>query len=316
MCIQGELNQKKLSCLNVQVKQGTGAGAISREDERGNLLAERGCCRRQSHFLHVRYVLCFTGVSGSPVCRKCWSSCLAQQISAGFLGLSRHSSVLDFLRSKKCTCHLPCSAQLQVRHPNSPLQLAAPRSCPAGSCCELSRLHVERLLLLEGLREVEVVDGCHCSTWPEECLRLPALNTFPDSPWEVTVDMGKCSDLTYSADGLFCMSTKFNTALVKTPQGGEVVWMLENCEMKEKGYRVSQEIDAGRCLGSCSSGDPCLLRSCLRPLHPSLVRHPHLQEPPGARSHRRCHPAAQVQGVAGQGTCRWGSGQTPLPDCL
>ncbi|XP_074422228.1 uncharacterized protein LOC141734394 isoform X3 [Larus michahellis] len=260
MCIQGELNQKKLSCLNVQVKQGTGAGAISREDERGNLLAERGCCRRQSHFLHVRYVLCFTGVSGSPVCRKCWSSCLAQQISAGFLGLSRHSSVLDFLRSKKCTCHLPCSAQLQVRHPNSPLQLAAPRSCPAGSCCELSRLHVERLLLLEGLREVEVVDGCHCSTWPEECLRLPALNTFPDSPWEVTVDMGKCSDLTYSADGLFCMSTKFNTALVKTPQGGEVVWMLENCEMKEKGYRVSQEIDAGRCLGSCSSGDPCLLR--------------------------------------------------------
>lgn len=99
----------------------------------------------------------------------------------------------------QCTCHLPCSAQLQVRHPNSPLQLAAPRSCPAGSCCELSRLHVERLLLLEGLREVEVVDGCHCSTWPEECLRLPALNTFPDSPWEVTVDMGKCSDLTYSA---------------------------------------------------------------------------------------------------------------------
>ncbi|XP_063214252.1 uncharacterized protein LOC134526368 isoform X3 [Chroicocephalus ridibundus] len=116
MCIQGELNQKKFSCLKVQVKQGTGAGAISREDERGNLLAERGCCRRQSRFLHVRH------------------------------------------------------------------------------------------------------------------------------------------------DGLFCMSTKFNTALVKTPQGGEVVRTLENCEMKEKGYRVSQEIDAGRCLGSCSSGDPCLLR--------------------------------------------------------
>lgn len=36
------------------------------------------------------------------------------------------------------------------------------------------------------------------------------------------------------------MPTKFNTALVKNPQGGEVVWTLENCEMKEKCYRVSQ----------------------------------------------------------------------------
>lgn len=61
-------------------------------------------------------------------------------------------------------------------------------------------MHVERLLLFEGVREVEVVDGCHCSTCPEECLRLPALKTFfPDSPWEVTVDVGKCSDPTYGA---------------------------------------------------------------------------------------------------------------------
>ncbi|KAM6331898.1 uncharacterized protein FN964_014601 [Alca torda] len=131
-----------------------------------------------------------TDVSGSPVSRKCRSSCLAQRIGPGLLGLSGHSSMPDFLRSKK----------LQVRHPDSPLRLAAPRSCPAGSCCEPSRLHVEQLLLLEGLREVEVVDGCHCSTCPEERPCLPALKTFfPDSPWEVTVDVGKCSDLTYSA---------------------------------------------------------------------------------------------------------------------
>ncbi|KAM9619823.1 uncharacterized protein ACIBXB_019693 isoform 1-T6 [Morphnus guianensis] len=205
---------------------------------------------------------------------KCRSSCLSQRINSpdpGLLGLSRHSSMLDFLRSKK----------LQVRRPDSPLRPGAPRSCPSGSCCEPARVHVERLLLFEGVREVEVVDGCHCSTCPEECLRLPALKTFfPDSPWEVTVDVGKCSDPTYSAGGLFCMPTRFNTALVKNPQGGEVVQTLENCEMKEKCYRISQveyyyeivhssaghreerlkEIDVGRCLGSCSSGDPCLLR--------------------------------------------------------
>lgn len=87
--------------------------------------------------------------------------------------------------------------QLQVGHPEVP---GAPRSCPPGSRCEPARIHVERLLLLEGDREVEVVDGCHCSAWPEECLRLPALKTFfPDSPWEVTVDVGRCSEPTYSA---------------------------------------------------------------------------------------------------------------------
>ncbi|KAJ7414348.1 hypothetical protein WISP_84744 [Willisornis vidua] len=80
--------------------------------------------------------------------------------------------------------------------------------------------------------------------------------------------------------GLSCVPTKFSSALVKTPHGGEVVQTLENCEMKEKCYRISQvehyyeivqssaghreerlkEIDVGRCLGSCSSGDHCLLR--------------------------------------------------------
>lgn len=52
-------------------------------------------------------------------------------------------------------------------------------------------------------------------------------------------------------------------------------------------------------------------RSCLQPLCPSPVRRPHLQEPPGPRSHRPCHPAVQVQGVAGLGSCRWGSCETP-----
>ncbi|XP_009471196.1 PREDICTED: DNA polymerase epsilon subunit 4 [Nipponia nippon] len=248
-----------------------GAGAVGRGDEQGNLFAERGCCRRQSRFLHVGH-----DVSGSPVSvdvGKCRSSCLSQRISSphpDLLGLSRQSSMLDFLRSKK----------LQVRRPDSPLQPGAPRSCPAGSCCEPARVRVERLLLFEGVREVEVVEGCHCSTCPEECLRLPALKTFfPDSPWEVTVDVGKCSGPAYGADGLFCLPTKFNTALVKNPHGGEVVRTLESCEMKEKCYRVSRveyyyemvhssagrreerlkEIDVGRCLGSCSSGDPCLL---------------------------------------------------------
>lgn len=96
----------------------------------------------------------------------------------------------------------PCCVFTQVRPWPCPvlLQVRAPRSCPGGSCCEPARLHLEQLLLLEGLREVEVVEGCHCSTCSEECLWLLALKTFfPDSPWEVMIDVGKCSDPTYSA---------------------------------------------------------------------------------------------------------------------
>ncbi|XP_075632390.1 LOW QUALITY PROTEIN: uncharacterized protein LOC104643316 [Balearica regulorum gibbericeps] len=233
---------------------------IHRQKGQGNLFAERGCCRRQSRFLHVGH-----DASGSPVSvdvGKCWSGCLSQRISSphpGLLGLSRHSSMLDCLRSKK----------LQVRHPDSLLRPGAPRSCPAGSCCQPAPVHVERVLLFDAVREVEVVDGCHCSRCPEECLHLPALKTFfPGSPWELTLG------------GLFCVPTKFNTALVQNPQSGEVVRMPENCEVREKCYRVSQveycygiahgsagrreerlkEIDVGRCLGSCSSGEPCSLR--------------------------------------------------------
>lgn len=54
---------------------------------------------------------------------------------------------------------------------------------------------MERLLLFEGFREVEVIETCQCNTSPKECLRLPALKTFfPDSPLEFTVDVGKCSN--------------------------------------------------------------------------------------------------------------------------
>lgn len=157
---------------------------------------------------------------GSAVCRRAWgmNSC-DPSVSLGRAALQRgcvgrqEQKLSQFsqerflsaiccwkLFSVRCLCHLPCSVQLQVRSPDSPLWPGAVRSCPAGSCCEPARLRVERVLLSEGVREVEVVEGCHCSACPEECLRLPALKTFfPDSPWEVTVDVGKCSDLSYGA---------------------------------------------------------------------------------------------------------------------
>lgn len=60
---------------------------------------------------------------------------------------------------------------------------------------------------------------------------------LPQESWvQLQVNFPSC----FLADGLFCVPTKFSTALVKNPRGGEVVQTLENCEMKEKCYCVSQ----------------------------------------------------------------------------
>ncbi|XP_075759236.1 uncharacterized protein LOC102453510 isoform X4 [Pelodiscus sinensis] len=216
-------------------------------------------------------------ISGSPVSLDvgmCRSHCLSQKINSyqsGFPGLSKHSSVLDFLRTKK----------QQDRQVELPLSTGAERSCPLDSQCEPTRVHVERVLLFEGVQEVEVIETCQCSANPEECLRLPSLKTFfPDTPLEFTVDVGKCSNPSQARDRLFCVPTKFDSVLLKSPNGVEVVRTLENCEMKETCYRVSyveyyyeivhnstgdreerlKEIDVGHCLGSCTSGNHCLLR--------------------------------------------------------
>ncbi|XP_073180303.1 bone morphogenetic protein 2-like isoform X2 [Lepidochelys kempii] len=189
--------------------------------------------------------------------------------------------MLDFLRTKK-------DRQMEL-----PLSTGAERSCPLDSHCEPTRVHVERVLLFEGVQEVEVIEACQCNASPEECLRLPSLKTFfPDTPLEFTVDVGKCSNPAHARGGLFCAPVKFDCVLIKSPSGVEVVQTLENCEMKETCYRVSYveyyyeiihnsagdseerltEIDVGRCLGSCTSGNHCLLRlqSC-NPRPPNVL---------------------------------------------
>nr|XP_020636856.1 uncharacterized protein LOC110072654 [Pogona vitticeps] len=125
-----------------------------------------------------------------------------------FPGLSKPSSMLDFLRAKKVRrgrslqtegADPPRRGVVQeegfLRRPEGTDWDAFPdRSCPAGSRCEASRLRVEEISLLEGVRQVEVTEGCHCAPQPHKCIRAPAPKTFfPDSPQERTVDVGRCS---------------------------------------------------------------------------------------------------------------------------
>ncbi|XP_078524614.1 uncharacterized protein LOC144797744 [Lissotriton helveticus] len=248
------------------------AGVVSRPSERRNLYAERGCCKRLSHFMYIGQ-----DISGSPVsvdvgmCRShCGAPSRVSTYNPGFPGLPKHSSMLDFLKTKK----------LRERVPESTLESELEPSCPKSSTCEPSKVLLERVLLFEGVQEVEVTEDCQCNPVPEECIRMPFLKAFfPDSPFETTVDVGKCSNPSEAA-GLSCSPTKFETVVVENPNGAELVQTVESCDMRQSCYRVAhlqfyyetaystagqkeerlKEIDVGRCLGSCSAGNHCLLR--------------------------------------------------------
>uniref|UniRef100_H3BD73 Pinhead n=1 Tax=Latimeria chalumnae TaxID=7897 RepID=H3BD73_LATCH len=251
------------------------AGMLRQADRR-NLFAERGCCKRQSHFIYIGQ-----DISGSPVSidvGSCRAYCGASQRSANsytsdFLGFSKHTSMLELLRAKKVKETKKGSTVL--------ILFVLEPSCPRDLLCEPTQLRVERVLLYESIREVEVIDECQCDPKPTECIRMPALKTFsPHSPFETVVDVGKCSNPTTVSGGFSCIATKFESVLVEAPNGVELIQAVENCQMKEKCYRGPyleyyyevtynsngakeerlKEIDVGRCLGSCSSGNHCLLR--------------------------------------------------------
>ncbi|KAJ8277389.1 hypothetical protein GJAV_G00074630 [Gymnothorax javanicus] len=159
-------------------------------------------------------------------------------------------------------------------------------SCGRSSTCEPARIRVERVLLMEGLREVEVVDECHCELKLEQCVRMPALKTYLyETPYETVVDVGKCSSSTEFPVGSSCVPVKFDSALVETPNKRDLVRTLSACELRQSCYRIPyieyhyevihnsnevkeekiKEIDIGRCLGSCATGKRCLLRGTTKP---------------------------------------------------
>ncbi|XP_077110323.1 uncharacterized protein LOC143766462 [Ranitomeya variabilis] len=247
-------------------------GAINRSPDRRNLFTERGCCKRQSNFAYIGQ-----DISGSPVSVDvglCRSHCGVPQrfnsYNSGFPGLPKHSSMLDFLKNKK----------LRDRMPDTTLTSGSEPSCPHETSCQPTKVGLERVLLFQGIQEVEVIEDCQCNPTPQECIRMPFLKTFfPETPFESTVDVGKCSSPTDSS-GLRCAPIKFDTVIVESANGAVVVQTVETCEMMENCYRVTyfeyyyeviynakgvkeerlKEIDVGQCLGGCPSGNHCLLR--------------------------------------------------------
>ncbi|KAG9350704.1 hypothetical protein JZ751_024593 [Albula glossodonta] len=245
--------------------------------EHRNMFSERGCCKRQAHFIYVGQ-----DISGSPVSVDvgvCRAICGGTQRASsshgpGLPGFSKHSSMLEYLRSKK------------VRERGAPESAGHVPSCGRGSTCEPAGRRVERVLLMEGLREVEVIDECQCELKLEQCVRMPALKTYLfETPYETVIDVGKCSSSTAFPVGLSCVPVKFDSALVETPNKIDLITTVGACELKLSCYRVPyieyyyevvqnsngvkeekiKEIDIGRCLGGCATGNRCVLRSTTNP---------------------------------------------------
>ncbi|KAJ8408285.1 hypothetical protein AAFF_G00256990 [Aldrovandia affinis] len=245
--------------------------------EHRNLFSERGCCKRQAHFIYVGQ-----DISGSPVSVDvgvCRSTCgggprAPGSRGPGLPGYSKHASMLDYLRSKKVRERAPAETAGHVP------------SCGRSSTCEPAGIRVERMLLMEGQREVDVIDECHCELKLEQCVRMPALKTYLfETPYETVVDVGKCSSSKEFPEGFSCAPVRFDSALVETPNKMDLVRTLGACELRESCYRVPyieyyyevvhnangvkeekiKEIDIGRCLGGCATGNRCVLRSMTNP---------------------------------------------------
>lgn len=78
--------------------------------------------------------------------------------------------------------------------PESPEPLDQLPSCGLNMVCEPTGMRVERVLLFEGPREVEVIEECHCELRLSQCIRVPALRTYyAETPYETVIDVGGCS---------------------------------------------------------------------------------------------------------------------------
>ncbi|XP_028329216.1 uncharacterized protein pnhd [Gouania willdenowi] len=254
-------------------------GVLGKHIDHRNLFAQRACCKRQSHFVYIGQ-----DISGSPVSidvGKCRSQCGRTSTKPSHetspQEYSRHSSMLEFLRSKKLgiRAYRPAS-------PESPEPLEQMPSCGTAEVCQPTGMRLDRVLLYEGPREVEIIQECHCEIKLTQCIRVPALKTYySETPYESVLDVGGCSWSKGSPDGFSCLPTKFDSALVHTPNKVDLIQTVVACDLKESCYRAShmdyyyeivhhadgvkeeqlKEIDVGRCLGGCTTGNRCLLRS-------------------------------------------------------
>ncbi|MFT7818730.1 uncharacterized protein LOC111847599 [Arapaima gigas] len=246
--------------------------------EHRNFFMERVCCKRQSHFIYVGQAVSLQPINMDVgACRIHCTITSTDPVSPPLYepqpsGNFKHTSMLEYLRSKKVRARDVTSAE------RPPEQVP---SCGVDADCAPANVRVEHVLLLDGERQVEVVEECHCEPRPPRCIRVPSLKTFYfETPYESVLDVGKCSGSNGPIAGFSCVPAKLKSMQLEMPNRSEIIQTVASCELKESCYRVPhveyyyevvhtsgvkeekvKEIDVGRCLGSCTAGKRCLLRS-------------------------------------------------------
>ncbi|XP_054598175.1 uncharacterized protein pnhd [Nothobranchius furzeri] len=293
---------------------------VSNKHIQRNLFTQRLCCRRQSHFVYIG-----KDISGSPVnvdvgmCKTHCGTTIRPSHDAGQQEYVKYASMLEFLRSKRMKTHGPAASESSV-------PLSQVPSCGMNQVCEPTATRVDRMLLFDGAREVEVIQECQCEIKLTQCLRVPALKTYySETPYETVLDVGGCSRSKASTERFSCVPTKFDSALLETPNQVDLIQTVVACELKESCYRVPyveyyyetvfhgdgvkeerlKEIDVGRCLGGCSTGNRCLLRSPDDPENCHLWSESHTSScvPQGYGSHSFISQHGQLRTILSISSC-------------
>ncbi|XP_014213267.1 uncharacterized protein LOC106642873 [Copidosoma floridanum] len=177
-----------------------------------------------------------------------------------------------------------------VDDPGDPSRPAV-QKCMPNMHCRPRTARLERISTIEGVRGIEVVDTCDCSTG-HPCKRDAYLQTLHvGTPYQFELDVGACVGFCKKYS---CRPSRNSTVSVRGPNGDEVYQVINKCSCAGSCHRMDhyetildfsgveikgstniadavpnvRNINVGQCVGSCSSNstETCLLRDKTNPI--------------------------------------------------
>lgn len=162
----------------------------------------------------------------------------------------------------------------------------AVQRCSQDGHCRPRAARLERVSTLQGVRIIEAVDACECSS-DSSCKRESYTHLLHSgTPYQVVIDVGVC--IGHCGKDLGCKPTRNNTVSVKGPNGDEVYPVIEKCSCVGNCHRMDhmekvldfseveikegtnttdvkpiiREINVGQCVGGCPGNETetCILR--------------------------------------------------------
>ncbi|XP_011699095.1 PREDICTED: uncharacterized protein LOC105456609 isoform X2 [Wasmannia auropunctata] len=161
----------------------------------------------------------------------------------------------------------------------------AVQKCSTDSHCRARAAKLERVSTLQGVRVIETIDACDCSS-ESSCRRESYIHqVHSGTPHQAVVDVGVC--VGHCGKDLGCKPVRNNTISAKGPNGDEIYQVVEKCGCAGHCYRMdhmetvldysevtikegtntTDQINVGQCVGTCPGNETetCLLRDKKEP---------------------------------------------------